>query len=123
MAVENRFWRSPDLVAQLIPFLDVASTLALATVQPLVLNLIQRRFIWKNLIRRSPISDYDIWGREERNKHVTQLVEILKLVEDSEPLLDLLHAISKEYECTAITNSVQVSCIVHPAGQSGHSRI
>ena len=31
MAVESRFWRSPDLVAQLIPFLDLSSILALAS--------------------------------------------------------------------------------------------
>ena len=68
MAVENKFWRSPDLVAQLMPFLDVASTLALATVQPLVVDLIQRRFIWKDLIRRSAISGVENEDSEEREK-------------------------------------------------------
>ena len=96
MAVENRFWRSPDLVAQLIPFLDLSSILALATVQPLVLNLLQRSFIWKNLIRRSAISENELEGLDREK--IGQLVEILKLFEDSEPhLLELLHTICESY--------------------------
>ena len=99
MAVEQRFWRSPALVAELIPFLDVASTLALATVQPLVVDLIQRRFIWKDLLRRSAICGFENEDSQERNeRNVEQLVEILKLVEDPEPhLLELLHTICERY--------------------------
>merc|ERR1719430_1075123 len=96
MVVENRFWRSPDLVAELIPLLDVSSILALATVQPLVLNLLQRSFIWKTLIRRSAKSENELEGLD-RGK-IKQLMEILKLVEDPEPqLLELLHSICQRY--------------------------
>ena len=119
MAVENKFWRSPDLVAQLMPFLDVASTLALATVQPLVVDLIQRRFIWKDLIRRSAICGVENEDSEERSKrNVGQLVEILKLVEDPEPhLLELLHTIcEKSDSAIPYLDSVLVSCSLHPVG-------
>ena len=140
MAVENRIWRSPDLVAQLIPFLDLASILALATVQPLVLNLLERSFIWKNLIRRSAISENELEGLDRAK--IGQLVKILKLVEDPEShLLELLHTICERYpegleleveypdeegeedqedqeeESTHFNlDSVQVSCSLHPAG-------
>ena len=117
MVVENRFWRSPDLVAELIPFLDVSSILALATVQPLVLSLLQRSFIWKSLIRRSTIGENEL---EKYREKIRQLVEIQKLVEDPEPhLLELLHTICKRCpeEISGVKeDSVQVSCSVHPAG-------
>ena len=116
MAVESRFWRSPDLVAQLIPFLDLSSILALATVQPLVLSLLQRSFILKTLIRR--ISENELEGLDREK--IGQLVEILKLVEDPEPhLLELLHTIIERYpeEASCIEeddlDSVQVSCSLH----------
>ena len=113
MAVENKFWRSPDLVSQLIPFLDVASILALATVQPLVTSLIQRRFIWKDLIGRSTICGSE-QSVDNRKRNVGELVEILKLVADPEPhLLELLHTICEKWEHTG---SVQVSCNLHPSG-------
>ena len=40
------FWGSPDLVAQLLTFLDVSSTLALVKVLPLAQDLLQRKSIW-----------------------------------------------------------------------------
>ena len=51
----DKFWGSPDLVAQLLVFLDVSSTLALAKVLPLALDLLQRKFIWEDLLKRSNI--------------------------------------------------------------------
>ena len=65
-----QFWGSPDLVAQLLTFLDVSSTLALANVLPLAQDLLQRKFIWGDLLRRSNIKRY-IWKeivREEQEE-------------------------------------------------------
>ena len=81
------------MLAQLIPLLDLSSVLALATVQPLVLSLLQRSFIWKNLIRRSTVS-----GNELCREKIGKLVEILKLIEEPEQrLLELLHVICESY--------------------------
>ena len=128
MGVEHRFWRSPALVAQLILFLDVASTLALATIQPLVLGLLQRRFMWKDLIKRSEIRpDYvnDVEDEDEDSKKIVmQMVSILKMMEDPKPLLlDLLHHICHLYKSIiSISNpytdqkrhGVILSCSLHP---------
>ena len=122
MDVEQRFWRSSDLVARLTPFLDVASTLALATVQPLVLDLLQRRFMWKNLMRRSKIglkNDYGVTNEDDK-REVLQLVSILKMVDDPKPLLlDLLHHICQLHPADPENPEdperyVILSCSLHP---------
>ena len=97
MVGETKFWRSPDLVSQLLPFLDLASTLHLASILPLVLQLLQRKSIWRDLIRRS-IENFDLIMRDDYVEImwiVDQLVDILKMLESPELLLlDVLHIIS-----------------------------
>ena len=103
MVPEQKFWRSPDLVAQLLSFIDVSSTLALAKVLPLSLHLLQRKFIWRDLICRSRINeDYigDLTLKEEEEDfyeikaEVEQMVAILMMMESPEDLLqDLLDTI------------------------------
>ena len=56
---------------------------------------------------------------EENKRKVAQLVEVLKLVEDPEPLiLELLHTICQKYQEAKYgdMDSVLVSCSPHPAG-------
>ena len=115
MVVEDRFWRSPDLVSQLLPFLDSSSTLALASVQPLVVQLLQRSSIWKGLLRRSTIEDFDDY--DENNKStVEDLVGILKMMGDPVPLLlELLHIICEKFLNYGRYNHISVSCTLHPA--------
>ena len=94
---EDKFWRSPDLLVQLLAFLDVSSTLALAKEVPLLLDLLQRKFIWKDFINRSNI-DGDK-EHEENKTEVSQIVEILMMMEDAEPLLqELLEAICQKFQ-------------------------
>ena len=52
MVVTNKFWHSADLLLMLLPYLDVPSTWALATAQPLVLDVLQHKFVWKGLLKR-----------------------------------------------------------------------
>ena len=52
MVVSIKFWRNPDLLLMLLPYLDVPSTWALATAQPLVLDVLQHMFVWKGLLKR-----------------------------------------------------------------------
>ena len=109
-------------MAQLIPFLDVPSALALATVQPLLLDMLQRNFIWRGLLRRSTIREDKKefrkrlqweWGGEgngrlevspvgkktkQNRREMNQLVEFLQMAEDPEPLLmDLLDTICERF--------------------------
>ena len=111
MVGETKFWRSPDLVSQLLPFLDLASILHLANILPLVLQLLQRKSIWRDLIRRSieNLDQYDhrweiMWGVEE-------LVDILKMLENPELLLqDVLHVICEIYKDSKEEAEVILSC-------------
>ena len=111
---EDKFWRSPDLLVQLLAFLDVSSTLALAKEVPLLLDLLQRKFIWKDFINRSNIDgDKEL---EENKTEVSQIVEILKLMEDAEPLLqELLEAICQKFEKENRFGdlSITMSCKLH----------
>ena len=108
----TKFWLSPDLVSELLSFLDVSSILALARVLPLAKDLLQRKFIWQGLMRKIILENYfenrleegdeekdadededvEEEDKEERWKEANktgavQLVAILKMVEDPEPLL------------------------------------
>ena len=98
MTVAQRFWKSPDPMVQLIPFLDLPSILALAKVEPFVLKMLQRSFIWRlELLGRSRINEEEeefdarqegesMVGTktEQDRREVEQLVEILQMVEDPE---------------------------------------
>ena len=118
MTSAQRFWKSPDLMAQLIPFLDVQSILALSKVEPVVVNILQRSFIWRQVLRRS--NDKEEW--EELKFEVKNLVEILQMVEDPEPLIpELLDMICERFSQEKTDEEywperikVLVSCGRHP---------
>ena len=125
---QMQFWGSPELVAQLLSFLDVPSTLALANVLPLAQDLLQRKFIWGDLIRRSNIknpddtfhhegdSNEDLDKQIKIEREVAQLVNILKMVKDPKLLLEeLLDAICERFVDTG--DNVTMSCSRHPDHQ------
>ena len=93
-----QFWRNPELVTQLISFLDISSTLAIATVLPLARELLQQKSIWGGMLKRytSKIKDQKEQNcrKEEEKVEVGQILDILKLMKNPEHLLlDLLHSI------------------------------
>ena len=49
---ESKFWRTPELVESLLPFLDARSVLSLAKSHKLTLEIIQRPVAWNKLMRR-----------------------------------------------------------------------
>ena len=122
MTSAQRFWKSPDLMAQLLPFLDVQSILALSKVEPVVVNILQRSFIWRQQLRRSYHAMEDMDEFEMEELEVGDLLEILQLVEDPEPLIpELLDMICERFsqEKTEETYwpqqiKVLVSCDLHP---------
>ena len=128
MGAENEFWNTPDLIRELVPFLDLASILNLASVHDITLALIYhnsawRRTIWSDLLRRTSFH----LGDEE----VKNAVRLMKLVEDKEVLLlDLLDTICERFPSGRddpddegfAPDQVSVTCprhgehLVHPAG-------
>ena len=134
---QKKFFQSPDLVSQLLPFLDLSSTLVLASILPLARQLLQRKFIWRGLVRRSlqNLDDsYEEWEKvnstgfywnEEDLTKVEQLVKILQKLESPEPLLqDLLDFICETFETDDDDESgaVKLSCsrhILHKVNKQG----
>ena len=93
------FWRTPELVDSLLPFLDGDSTLILAKVLPLALNIILGKTSWRKLVRRICPHDSDFEEALVSNKkRMLVLAEILKMAEEPKPLLlDLLHVICERF--------------------------
>ena len=78
MDAQKSFWKSPDLLSQLLPFLDLSSILNLANLFPLIPQLLQRRAFWRDLISRNIDDGEGFW---EDYQKVVQLVGILKMME------------------------------------------
>ena len=117
----KKFWKMPELVERLIPFLDADTTLALVKALPLALELIQGRSMWIKLVSRVCPRDTDVLLPEEPKLEeavakVMPLVEILKMMEDPNPLLlDLLHCICErfppvDWPIPPTPQFIQVSC-------------
>ena len=83
---EQKFWQTAELVQGLLPYLDLESTLRLAHTHQKTQSILQGSRVWTNLIKRSsPLHQLD---------KVEHLVDILKLLEDTESnMLDLLDTI------------------------------
>ena len=54
----KKFWLTPELVEGLLPFLDTKSTLNLAKLHPLVVQIFQGALAWKKLVQRSLVIPY-----------------------------------------------------------------
>ena len=105
---EKKFWKTPELVDRLMPFLDGQSTLSLVTALPLALEIVKGKASWIQLVKRvCPFETKDAVDAAEWEKQVAKermdvlnLVEILKMMELEDPsplLLDLLHVICKNF--------------------------
>ena len=90
MVVSTKFWRNPDLLLMLLPYLDVPSTWTLVNAQPLVLDVLKLKFVWKWLLKRWPSPG----TASDKFEQLKQLANILKVMEQPETLLlDLLDII------------------------------
>ena len=93
-SAEKKFWRSPELIEALLPFIDPPSTRCLAQVHPLSLDILQSAFVWNKLITRS-IPDKKNTDITEESLYelvpkVTSLARILHMMEDKKsPQLEL----------------------------------
>ena len=90
------FWQSKDLMEHLIPFLDLPTTLALASTHHLALEVLQQKRIWTGLILSLKLVKSRFWhcGNSVEIKAMQRRVDVvtslLKLMEEPEPLLNIL---------------------------------
>ena len=124
---EKKFWKTPELVEKIFPFLDLQSTLSLAQAHELTRKILEGSFVWKKLLKRSCLSDGVVfWAAgeiagtlKEKLEVVKHLTAILKLMEDYEAnLLDLLHTICKrgppDVESRSYHGVVKLGCPCRP---------
>ena len=92
ISAEQKFWNTPDLVEQLLLFLDAGSTMYLAQSHRRTLQILKCKNVWLKLIKRScPYDENRIWPTEgtdlERKRtQVGFLVGILKMFDDEKSL-------------------------------------
>ena len=97
---EKKFWRSPELIESLLPFLDISSTLRLAKAHKFTLQVLQGKSSWNKFIRRTcPYGErfqnfppfFVVEGAEQKKAVVVAQAELLKLMGTPQDLLqDLL---------------------------------
>ena len=58
---QTKFWETPELIAKLLTFLDLPSTLRLAKCHQLTQDVIQGSWVWNKLIKRKKKTQLDIW--------------------------------------------------------------
>ena len=117
---EQKFWQTAELVQGLLPYLDLESTLRLAKTHQKTRSILQGSRVWTNLIKRSsPLHQMD---------KVEHLVDILKLLEDTESnMLDLLDTICEAnlsllqpgVQGGPVDQRIRIDCPRHP--DSNHS--
>ena len=107
---EHKFWKIPEMIAKLLPFLDLKSTLCLARCHKKTQNILEGSLVWHRLIKRSsPLNQRD---------KVKDLVAILKLMKDPKGNLpDVLDAICEanppKRNVFYVRESVKISCPRH----------
>ena len=102
---ERSFWMTPELVENLLSFLDPASILALAKTHPLTREVLQGGFNWTRFLKRScPKQSFTLRPRFQRllpqDEPWTHKLRIVSLMEhyasqDLEPIIEILLIIGK----------------------------
>ena len=134
---ETKFWRTPELVKSLLPFLSAYSIERLAECHDVTRDLLQSTDIWNKFIKRSisetmrdstnlsleGVEDEDVEEveeeihRQEMLEIVGELAIILRMFEDANLLLlDLLHLICEKFPPNMVSSDdnryelVDVAC-------------
>ena len=87
---ENKFWRNPNLVLHLLPFLDVASTLALASAHPLSCDLLGRSSTWKKFLERGRVTQERLVACTSVEEYCDEMLEMGEELEKVHSVLLLL---------------------------------
>ena len=100
---EKKFWRSPELVESLLPFLDPPSILQLGRAHPLTAGVLQGTCTWTRFIRRTcPYPPPDPLTLEEKVEQlvgeVRPIIGLLQLIGSPQfHLLQLLETICERF--------------------------
>ena len=113
------FWSTPELVEQLLPFLDAGSTNQLAEAHQLTLQILGKALTCHKLTKRTfPVEknlhlDQDVTLLASEKAKARTLAGILSMIPSSQrPELEvgLLHAICNRFPAKANQHLVDVSC-------------
>ena len=122
---EKKFWKSPELVEGLLPFLDPPSILTLAQAHELTTGVIQGTYNWIRFISRScphPPADLRLPLKERTKQKVAEMkpiLGILQLIGNSEfHVLQLLDAICERFpseDARGVLRGqyVKITCPIH----------
>ena len=120
--VEKKFWETPELINNLLLFLDLKSILHLARAHKITQNILERTYVWNKLIKRScPYIQRPYHDSQPKIDAVNNFVAILKLMKNPNVLLpDLLHLICERLSeepndrNARTTGFIQMRCSSHP---------
>ena len=87
MDAENKFWRSLDLMLQLLPFLDVASTLALVSAHTLARDLLCRISTWKKFLERTRLTQERLVACTTLEQYCDEMVDMGEEMDNVHTLL------------------------------------
>ena len=118
---EKRFWKTPELVERLLPFLDPPSILTLAQAHPLTTGVIQGTYNWGRFIRRScpyatPNLQLSLEEKiEQKVGELKPIIGVLELIGNPQAhLLQLLDAICERFPSEdARRQCVKMTCPIH----------
>ena len=111
---EKKFWKSPELVEGLLPFLDPPSILELAKAHPLTAGVMQGTFNWTRFIKRS--CPYPPADGMNNVAEVRTIVGILQIMGNPQfHLLALLDIICERFTPAAdpFAHGIKVTCPSH----------
>ena len=130
ISAERKFWGTPELIENLLPFLDTSAAQNLAESHKLTRHILTNGLNWNKLIKRTfpekQLNHYsvpepmDVIFESERSKAVS-LAKILSMNKDLTPQsqleMDLVHAVCERFSLTNkqdgiyfYTSFVNVSC-------------
>ena len=92
----EKFWSSEDLVEELLPFLDLPSISALASVHPLTLALIERDVIWQAILVKTFKDKSELLVVQWEEK-IDLLMELVQGDPDDQMLQSLIQHICKNF--------------------------
>ena len=99
----EKFWSSEDLVEELLPFLDLPSISALASVHPLTLALIERDVIWQAILVKT-FKDKSELLVDQWEEKIDLLMELVQGDPDDQMLQSLIQHICKNFPPTLSKN-------------------
>ena len=110
MDASQQFWMSEDLLEQLLPMLDLSTTVAFASVNSLALSVLFRPLKWRRFLKRS-FKPTGSFRQEFRNAHM--ITDLLEMANSKESRL-LGSKAARESQSLQLLDFVDHICQVFP---------